>query len=346
MKLARLLVRVLAMSAALSKAALGAPLGTEFTYQGYLEQNGVPVDGTAHLRFSLWNQAAGGAQLGASQIAGNITVSDGAFTVQLNGAGQFGANAFTGEARWIQVDVCTDAVCSSFTTLLPRQSVTAAPYARFSAAPWETNGASLTVLNRNVGIGTTTPLGPLDVRSGNGSFFYMDGINGDLHANGGNDGHFGLYNDGVSTGGTEFISQGQVRLAVRNDGNVGVGVQIPTAKLDVRGDIKLGANGQHYAAGGEENLRIVRGVVDINAGEPHGCCFSAVRPMTGVYDITFAVPFSNVPVTTATAVGPAALNGALVKIIQPTTSVVRIIFFDENGNEVNTEFNFITIGPR
>ena len=88
------------------------PLGTAFTYQGQLKENGAPMDGTAHLRFSLWDAPGngsppvGGGQIGASHLLANVPVANGLFTVLLNAGGQFGANAFNGEARWLQVEVC------------------------------------------------------------------------------------------------------------------------------------------------------------------------------------------------------------------------------------------------
>lgn len=37
-----------------------------------------------------------------------VPVSNGLFTVLLNGNGEFGANAFNGSARWLQIQVCND----------------------------------------------------------------------------------------------------------------------------------------------------------------------------------------------------------------------------------------------
>jgi hypothetical protein len=39
-------------------------------------------------------------------------------------------------------------------------------------------------------------------------------------------------------------------------GNAGIGTSDPGAKLDVRGDIRLGATGQHLVPGGDQNLQI------------------------------------------------------------------------------------------
>jgi hypothetical protein len=143
--------------------ALAAPLGPGFTYQGQLNQNGAPVNGNVNLRFSLHDAATVGNQVGASQVL-TVTVTNGLFTALLNGSGEFGANAFNGDARWLQIEVCNNPACSSSTTLSPRQSLTAAPYATTAAKPWSISGANIGFLGGNVGIGTTSPQAPLDVR--------------------------------------------------------------------------------------------------------------------------------------------------------------------------------------
>jgi hypothetical protein len=102
--------------------------GIGFTYQGQLKNANGLVNGVCDFQFSLWDAESGGAQVGATQSIAAVNVSVGLFTVQLNGAGQFGANAFNGQGRWVQVDV----KCASdptFTTLSPRQPLTPAPYA-------------------------------------------------------------------------------------------------------------------------------------------------------------------------------------------------------------------------
>src|SRR5690349_18657165 len=106
----KLILRILCVSAlAILPATLrSAPLGSGFTYQGQIVQNGAPVTGTVTLRFSLWDAASGGTQIGSSQVISNVTATNGLFMVQLNDAlpsGQFGANAFNGDARWLQIEV-------------------------------------------------------------------------------------------------------------------------------------------------------------------------------------------------------------------------------------------------
>src|SRR5205085_3757006 len=59
----------------------------------------------------------------------NQTVSNGLFTAALD----FGSTAFWGAGRWLEIAV-RPAGNGSYTTLAPRQALTATPYA--SSAPW------------------------------------------------------------------------------------------------------------------------------------------------------------------------------------------------------------------
>ncbi|MGA9349147.1 MAG: hypothetical protein WBW48_10125 [Anaerolineae bacterium] len=120
-------------ASALRQGSGQAPLSTTFTYQGQLRQGGSPVNGTCDFQFSLWDAASGGAQIGTTQTATSVTVSNGLFTVQLD----FGSAAFTGDARWLEIAVRCPAGSGSYTTLTPRQPLTAAPYALYAkGAPW------------------------------------------------------------------------------------------------------------------------------------------------------------------------------------------------------------------
>ena len=68
-------------------AALGqTPMGTGFTYQGQLKQNGQPFSGSPNLIFKLFDAASGGNLLGTQTVSG-VNVSGGLFTVLLNGNG-------------------------------------------------------------------------------------------------------------------------------------------------------------------------------------------------------------------------------------------------------------------
>ena len=111
------------------------PLGTGFTYQGELKNSGSPVTGLCDFNFSLWDSSGsgipptGGTLIGAADVQTNVPVTNGLFTVTLNAGGQFTVQAFQGDLRYLQIAVRCPAGSGSYTTLGPRQSLTAAPYA-------------------------------------------------------------------------------------------------------------------------------------------------------------------------------------------------------------------------
>ncbi|HLP84562.1 MAG TPA: hypothetical protein VK157_09445 [Phycisphaerales bacterium] len=106
---------------------------TTFTYQGQLKLDGQLVNGEVDLRFRMYDLALEGVQLGSQMCFNDITVSDGRFTVALD----FGDN-FNGATRYLEIDTRDAAVgnCTTsagFTTLGPRQAITAAPFASYAA---------------------------------------------------------------------------------------------------------------------------------------------------------------------------------------------------------------------
>jgi hypothetical protein len=106
-------------------AGVQAALGTGFTYQGRLTENGNPASGAYDFEFRLYDAASVGNQIGGTVTSNDVPVTNGTFTALLD----FGANAFTGEARWLEVAVRPGAAMGAYTTLAPRQPITPAPYA-------------------------------------------------------------------------------------------------------------------------------------------------------------------------------------------------------------------------
>jgi hypothetical protein len=109
-----------------------APIGTTFTYQGSLIDGGSPANGAYDFEFKLFNDATVGTQVGGTESKGDVTVSEGIFTVELD----FG-DFFNGTAYWLEIWVRLGASTGGYQQLLPRQPLTTVPYASYAAnAPW------------------------------------------------------------------------------------------------------------------------------------------------------------------------------------------------------------------
>jgi Chaperone of endosialidase len=146
-----------AVTAGLCLARLAAAqtvTSTTFTYQGQLMAAGGPGNGTYDIRFRLFDAASAGSQVGATICRDNVPVSGGQFTVSLD----FGI-VFTGPSRWLELNVRADSTAGNcgtgtYTTLSPRQPLTAAPYAAGLSLPVQ---ATTSVDNDAFFIGQTGP---------------------------------------------------------------------------------------------------------------------------------------------------------------------------------------------
>src|SRR5262245_26540720 len=71
-------------------------VGTTFPYQGQLQQNGTPRNGTCDFQFTLFDAPTDGNQVGTPVPKPDVTLKNGFFTVELD----FGA-VFTGANVWL-----------------------------------------------------------------------------------------------------------------------------------------------------------------------------------------------------------------------------------------------------
>ena len=89
----------------------------------------MPASGEYVFHFGLFDLLEGGVNLGTFPPSGPpliVPVTNGLFTTTLD----FGASAFRGEARWLQVAVRTnDPAIMLMTPLFPRQELKPVPYA-------------------------------------------------------------------------------------------------------------------------------------------------------------------------------------------------------------------------
>ena len=122
------IVRANVLDKANPARTLSSPTGTAFTYQGSLSEGGGPANGSYNFRFDLWDDSSKTTLFGTYPASGTIPtdVVEGAFNIKLD----FGADAFTGEARWLEITVNGNA-------LAPLQELTPAPYALYAMdGPW------------------------------------------------------------------------------------------------------------------------------------------------------------------------------------------------------------------
>jgi hypothetical protein len=103
---------------------------TAFTFQGRLNDSGVPANGNYDLELKLFDTPAAGTgtQIGSTIDRPGVKVTSGVFTVQLD----FTAAAFSGGDRFVEVGVTPAGSGTPFTILDPRQPITPTPYALFS----------------------------------------------------------------------------------------------------------------------------------------------------------------------------------------------------------------------
>jgi hypothetical protein len=99
--------------------------GTVFTYQGRLNDGGVPANGTYDLVFTVYASANGVNDGFANQTNPATGITNGLFTVALD-LGLPGI--FTGPDRWLEIAARSNGV-GAYITLTPRQKITATPYA-------------------------------------------------------------------------------------------------------------------------------------------------------------------------------------------------------------------------
>lgn len=348
--------RAAATLALLTAATTAAAQPTAFTYQGRLKNGTQPAAGLHDFRFTLFNAASGGTQIGAPQCIDNLAVTDGVFTATID----FGPQFSTQEPRFIQIEVRADTGlgCASptgFVALSPRQPINPAPAATHAHAAFALDAPDGSPANAvfvsndgRVGIGTTTPTAWLDIQATNNSNVLFG------RRNGGGLAH-NLFIEGSGDGGLQLLdANGTVRVQFRsgnntyfNFGNVGIGTSSPLSTLDVRGDIRFGPVAQFRAVGAPENLRIVRGNIDGDGSVTAGTGFTCQRTGEGFYTIRFNTAFAGVPTVTLQAYRP---NGGIWRIAhleEPTPSTLTIRVKEEGElKQTDSDFGFWAIGPR
>lgn len=127
-----------------------------FTYQGRLDANGGAFDGVVQMRLAIYDAASGGNLMENREAA--VTVNHGQFTFVFSGVR--GWTFPSGANRWIEIAVDDPAAAGvDYVPLVPRQPVTATPFAMYAANAGAAASASTltgTLNPSSLGTGTVT----------------------------------------------------------------------------------------------------------------------------------------------------------------------------------------------
>jgi len=166
---------------------------TAFTYQGQLHDNGTNANGAYTMIFALYDAVSGGNQIGGA-IATSATLVNGLFSVNLD----FGAGAFDGSARWLDITITNGATTQE---LAPRVQLLPAPYALYAGTAANLSGAAW-----NAGVGNYQNYSNVMLFKDNGVLVLGISTNGtvfndDLQVNGGLQANNVSFNGGGSISG-------------------------------------------------------------------------------------------------------------------------------------------------
>jgi hypothetical protein len=277
---------------ALAVGALAqTPLGSAFTYQGQLKDAGAPVSGTADFKFGLWDVYVGGNQIGTTQTIGGVEVLNGLFTVWLD----FGSAAFTGQARYLEMEVRVPAGSGSYTLLTPRQEVGAVPYALYALdAPSSTEADTVDSFHANA-TPTANMLLPL-----NGSAKFPNSV----------------LNTGSSGGLDADLLDAQQGAYYRDASNLNAGT-LPSARLTgTYSNALTFSHGSNSFTGNGAGLSSLNGT-NITTGTVADARLSTnVALLNNAQTFTGTKTFSTAPSFTAAGAPFSVTSGALVANLQ------------------------------
>jgi hypothetical protein len=173
-------------------------VGTSFTFQGELEDNGSPANNVYDIIFDAYNFNDSGDIIGSDSLV-NVQVTNGYFEVPDLDFGYI----YNNNEVWIQLSIRKSSAGGPYTPLLPRLRVGAVPNAVIAqnvisggegATQWNDSANGIYYPGR-VGIGTTEPLSKLEIDSNTGTNALKININGSSKLSINDDGSSNFYAD-------------------------------------------------------------------------------------------------------------------------------------------------------
>jgi hypothetical protein len=233
---------------------------------------------TLLLTFALYDSASGGSQIGGA-ITTSLTLANGLFTVNLD----FGAGAFNGSARWLDISITNGVVGQ---TLSPRVQVLPAPYAQFAAV-------AATVTNHSIMNSQLATNAVATTNIQNGAI-----MNAQLAAYAVS--AFNIQNGAVTNANLTAnavnatnIASGQVVKSLNGLSDVASLLVGANLALNTNGNTLQISTGSNLVSAVDGNLKIVRGIISNNNGTPtnlFGTGFTLSFTPAGIGGTEFFIP--------------------------------------------------------
>jgi hypothetical protein len=243
---------------------------TAFTYQGNLEDDGSPANGTYDFKFELHDNAGGSSQVGGPVDKPGETVADGLFSVELD----FG-DQFSDTALWLKISV--QKAGGGYIALSPLQPLTATPFAHYAldgwGGTWSGTGTGLTLSGGSTGLHATgTDFGVYGTSDDYGVYGFTNstsgvGVRGYSEASTGV--NYGVTGKNFSPNGFGVYGENDVGTGVYGTGTTGVkGSSSAIDGIGVLGQASGGNNpvGVSGSTGAVQNGRAVEGIASGIAG--------------------------------------------------------------------------------
>ena len=221
-----------------------------------------------------------------------------------------------------------------------------------AARLWSGSDKLMVTASGNVGINTQQPQRRLhvedsEIHSGGNTAGFSFSNRGSTFVNVPSNGQRWVW---YSAAGAARLWSGNDKLTINPSGNLGIGTSNPAERLDVRGNIKLGTNGNYFGVGCLDNVRMVAGRISSGGATLSGSGFF-LQPtgVGGIYRIRFTIPFGSFPIVVATLVDAPDVDNSI------TVGSVSTNGFQVNVKDVapplegafeSSAFNFIALGPR